>query len=351
MLPASDVTQVRWPNVAIDYGDYHAMFRSGSHAVMFSNFYGRGKDLGIYNLDENKLIKTYKFKENESIVQFGFPYLVSKTKENIIRIWDVNSDSREPIHEVDANLHDIHRGIVHEGLVFIFSTQFVNMTPQYMTIIDCASGKHQGRNKLEGIDPDTAVLFHQKCLILSQIFGGVVTIIPFEDGKEPRTIQTVEDINVYAEGITNDTVEEYKKNVVRHLVGDGNTLVGATSKAIKVWDFQTGALKKMFPTEEPCELYSVQGSFLFGTTVTFESGREELIKVWDTESGNTLLQLKNTSTHPIPNCLWYNHKIYHVHVSAPNMPDTVVNLPVEKKEAPKSKIGDASDDTGKCIVS
>lgn len=351
MITTSNTTQLRWSSIGIDSGNYRSTFRCGPYAVMFDDFYGRGKNIGIFNLDDQKRIKTYKFKLDESIVQFGFPYLVSKTKENIVRIWDVNSDSTGPIHEVDIGLRGLHRGVIHEGVAYLFSTMLENHTPQYMSAIECATGNFCGTNKLEGIDPESAVLFHQNCLIISQIIGGILHIIPFEAGKESRTIQTVDNLDDYAAELSEDDIEE---NVIRELVADGDILVGATNKVIRVWDFQSGALKMTFPTEEPCQLYSVEERFLFGTTTTFENGREEVVRVWDIATGNTLLQMKNTSSHPIPHCLWYHHKIFHVNAKTPQMPDLIVDLPVDEKavvEEPKSLPDADSNKTTTCTIS
>lgn len=339
MMPATDVVQLNWSNVVMDTGNYHSTFRSGSHAVMFSDFFGRGKDVGIYHLDDQKRIKTYKFDLDESIVQFGFPYLVSRTRNETIRIWDVNSDAYNPIHELDLGLRGLHRGVVRDGMVFLFSTQNETTSPQHLTVIDCATGSYLERSNLELLDPETAVLFHRNCLILSQLFGAILTIIPIEKGNEARMIQIVgeEDLEDYVDGLSSDDVED---NVIRELVADGDTLVGATNKVIRVWDFQSGELKKIFPIEEPCQLYSVQERFLFGAM-------EDQIKVWDIESGNTLLQLTNTSSHPIPHCLWYNHKVFHVNASP--MPAFTVEFPMDIKvveEQPKA----ASDKPSKCTI-
>lgn len=337
MMPATDVVQLNWSNVVMDSGNYRSTFRSGSHAVMFSDFYGRGKDVGIYHLDEQKRIKTYKFELDESIVQFGFPYLVSRTKGDNIRIWDVNSDSTGPIHEVDVGLMGLHRGIVEDGMVFLFSTQNDTTSPQHMTVIDCATGSFVERSKLENIDPETAVLFHQNSLILSYIFGSMLLVIPMKKGDTARPIRIVDE-EALEDYINETSSKDLKNNIIRELVADGDTLVGATKKTIKVWDFQSGALKKAFPIEEPCQLYSVQERFLFGAM-------GDQIKVWDLESGNTLLQLSNTSSHPIPHCLWYNHKVFHVNASA--MPAFTMDLPMDKKVVESQETAT----TSKCTVS
>lgn len=364
MTPLNPSTTVSWQNVCLDGGDYineyHSIFRDGSYALMFSHFYERAKSVCVTNLDNGRVIKTYKFDLNESILNFRFPYLVSKTRDNLIRIWDLNSNSTGPVNTIDKNLRGIHGGVIHENTVYIFSTQQVSMVPKYLTILGDIEKPDEfvsfGPQPMAGVDLDTGLLMHEGNLIFSMYFGSVVLMVKGTE-QESKTLKGVKDVKAFQEGLNDETIAKestitkYENNIVRYFVAEGNTLVGATVKAIKIWDLNAEDLQREFPTEEPCQLFSLQGKFLFGTSVKFNPSRTDIVNIWDIVSGNVLFSMDNTSSHPIPHCVMYNNKFFHVNAKTSKMPDTVVHVPlIEQAKPNKTEPPSTTDKDERCDI-
>jgi WD40 repeat protein len=288
--------------------NYHATFRSGQYACMFDNFYRSSRNMRVVDLESSKNLRTFKCEVDESILAFGYPYIVTRIGGKL-KIWDVNSPLADP-KVIHTDLTDIRRGAIQGKTIVIISTQYDTMQPKYITIIRDFEDQNTRRGLIDDtIDGSSGLVIYKDYVVYSTYFGALRLLSLDDPTGDPKMLSTAGDVKSYIDKVWTENVEEFKKNIAQSIVSEGETLAYSTQCAIKVWNVNSDKLQKEINTKKNYTLLSLEGRFILGVT-------DNSAKIWDLFTGNIIYKEKGKDAFPsagnIPSFTLYNNKIYHV---------------------------------------
>jgi WD40 repeat protein len=309
-------------HVSIDRtGDFHAIMRSGQYGCVYDNFFESRRNISILDLETGRAIKNFRLNRGEGIKCFNAPHIVSK-EGNIWRVWDVTSSSSDPKKIFELKISYLAKVAIEGNTLVAISGMdpFLSRNPSHITVVKDIERANETIEKFfdEFIDEKSGLLIHQNNMIYSTQLGSV-KIASLVDMASFKIIHFREDMMAYlekevAEGrLTKDTFDAYRVDEVSSFVVDGNTLIGSTQQAIKVWNLVSGELQKRIPIEGEHTLLSLEGKFLSG--FAFNSGFSTLtVRIWNVFTGRVVHseELENKSATYFPSITLYNGTIYRI---------------------------------------
>lgn len=350
MASSVAASPIIWNNVCLDIeknAQMHSIFRSGQYACMFDNFYQSSRSLYVVDLETKQTIKRFKCELDEHILTFNYPYLVTKKdamdRTSTIRVWDLTSSSNECLNSFDPPIRDIQRGVVKGKTLVLAFSDMEGITPKKIAIIkNIEQLEDVSMVSDDEIDPFTDLQIYNGWLIYSAV-AGCLKMISLEDPSNVHYIPVDGvDMESYLQKITEDTILDlHEAHVIKTLVIEGDTCVGSTEKALKVWDLTSKTLQKTIERKDAGMLISLQGRF------ALESHHQH-VRIWDIISGTIVHQEERTYPGNIPHLTHYNNTLFRVNNKlGQNWKDVEIVLPAHPSQA---ELANNSEKKKECVL-